>query len=200
VSFLRKLTDHGQAVLATIHQPSSILFQSFDRLLFLAKGGRTVYFGDIGHNSRTLLDYFEEHGSRHCGDDENPAEFMLEIAGAGSKGKATKDWHEVWKSSDEAREIQHELDRIHEAKKNEEVAGSDAEGMREFAMPFTSQLFYVQQRVFQQYWRTPSYIWGKLLLGIMAALFIGFSFYKQNTSSQGLQNMIFSIFMLTTIF
>lgn len=41
-SLLRKLADNGQAILCTIHQPSAILFQSFDRLLFLAKGGRTV--------------------------------------------------------------------------------------------------------------------------------------------------------------
>lgn len=41
VAFLRKLADSGQAVLATIHQPSAILFQEFDRLLFLAKGGKT---------------------------------------------------------------------------------------------------------------------------------------------------------------
>lgn len=34
----------------------------------------------------------------------------------------------------------------------------------------------------------------------MAALFIGFSFYKQNSSQQGLQNIIFSVFMLTSIF
>ena len=40
VAFLRKLADSGQAVLSTIHQPSAILFQEFDRLLFLAKGGK----------------------------------------------------------------------------------------------------------------------------------------------------------------
>ena len=34
----------------------------------------------------------------------------------------------------------------------------------------------------------------------MSALFVGFSFYKQNSSQQGLQNDIFSVFMLTTIF
>ncbi len=75
VAFLRKLADNGQAVLATIHQPSAILFQEFDRLLFLAKGGKTVYFGDIGHNSETLLNYFESNGAAKCGDDENPAEY-----------------------------------------------------------------------------------------------------------------------------
>ncbi len=167
IAFLRKLADHGQAVLSTIHQPSSILFQEFDRLLFLAKGGRTVYFGDIGHNSEILLNYFEDHGARHCGDAENPAEYMLEIVGAGASGKATQDWHDVWKSSQEASDVQMELDRIHREKSNEQVdTGDNDEGRREFAMPFITQLWYVAARVFQQYWRTPSYIWGKLLLGV----------------------------------
>jgi ATP-binding cassette subfamily G (WHITE) protein 2 (PDR) len=70
-AFLRKLADNGQAVLSTIHQPSAILFQQFDRLLFLAKGGKTVYFGDIGNESMTLLDYFESHGARKCDHAEN---------------------------------------------------------------------------------------------------------------------------------
>lgn len=52
---LRKLADHGQAILATIHQPSSELFQQFDRLLLLKKGGATVFFGDLGKNSQTML-------------------------------------------------------------------------------------------------------------------------------------------------
>ena len=69
---MRKVADSGQAVLSTIHQPSTMLFQQFDRLLFLAKGGRTVYFGDVGQGSRVLLDYFEAGGARKCGAAENP--------------------------------------------------------------------------------------------------------------------------------
>ena len=42
IRFLRKLADHGQAILCTIHQPSSLLFESFDRLLLLERGGETV--------------------------------------------------------------------------------------------------------------------------------------------------------------
>lgn len=42
---IEKLTKNGQAILCTIHQPSSMLFQRFDRLLLLASGGKTVYFG-----------------------------------------------------------------------------------------------------------------------------------------------------------
>jgi hypothetical protein len=40
---------------SSIHQPSSELFQSFDRLLLLRKGGQTCYFGDLGENSATLI-------------------------------------------------------------------------------------------------------------------------------------------------
>jgi ATP-binding cassette, subfamily G (WHITE), member 2, PDR len=64
VSFLQKLANSGQAVLLTIYQPSSILFQEFNNLLFLTKGGRTVDFGPIGINSETLLHYFEKHEAR----------------------------------------------------------------------------------------------------------------------------------------
>ena len=55
-----------------IHQPSAELFQMFDRLLLLRKGGQTVYFGDIGPNALTLINYFERNGARKCGDEENP--------------------------------------------------------------------------------------------------------------------------------
>lgn len=199
-AFLRKLANSGQSILCTIHQPSAILFQEFDRLLFLAKGGRTVYFGDIGKNSRTLLNYFEGHGARECDKAENPAEYMLEIVGAGASGKATQDWHEVWKNSQESKDLQTELDKIHKEKQSEPPAGDDVEGHREFAMPFTTQLYYVTARVFQQYWRTPSYVFGKFLLGIASGLFIGFSFFKADTTQQGTQDLIFAVFMVSTIF
>ena len=49
---IERLTDSGQAVLCTIHQPSAMLFQRFDRLLLLAPGGKTVYFGGNSFPSR----------------------------------------------------------------------------------------------------------------------------------------------------
>ncbi|KAH6669801.1 putative ABC transporter CDR4 [Halenospora varia] len=199
VAFLRKLADSGQAVLATIHQPSAILFQEFDRLLFLAKGGKTVYFGDIGKNSETLLNYFESNGAPKCGDEENPAEYMLTMVGAGPAGKSSKDWHEVWKNSQESRDVVTELGHIKDEMGSK--AANDTEGSHsEFAMPFTTQLWEVTIRVFQQYWRTPGYIWAKLLLGVASALFIGFSFFHADSTQQGTQDAIFSIFMITTIF
>lgn len=42
---MEKLKGNGQAILCTIHQPSAILFQRFDRLLLLAQGGASPYSG-----------------------------------------------------------------------------------------------------------------------------------------------------------
>jgi ATP-binding cassette subfamily G (WHITE) protein 2 (SNQ2) len=55
-----------------IHQPSGELFQIFDRLLLLKKGGQTVYFGDIGDGSSTLLKYFKRNGAPQCDPEANP--------------------------------------------------------------------------------------------------------------------------------
>ncbi|PWY83072.1 ATP-binding cassette transporter [Aspergillus sclerotioniger CBS 115572] len=199
-SFLRKLADHGQAVLSTIHQPSALLFQQFDRLLFLAKGGRTVYFGDIGDQSRTLLDYFQANGARACGPSENPAEYMLEIIGAGASGRATKDWPGVWNDSQQARDIQTAIDKIHQERASNPDTGDDNAQKGEYAMPFPSQLWHVTHRVFQQYWREPSYVWAKLILATASSLFIGFTFFKPDNNLQGFQDVLFSAFMLCSIF
>ncbi|KAM4063501.1 ABC-2 type transporter [Hirsutella rhossiliensis] len=200
-AFLRKLADSGQAILCTIHQPSAILFQAFDRLLFLARGGKTVYFGDIGANSRTLLDYFESHGARRCGDDENPAEYMLEMVNAGTNDRG-QDWHSVWGSSQEAEGVRAEMERIHAEKQQAADGDGDADSHEhaEFAMPFTTQLWVVSYRVLQQYWRMPNYIFAKFMLGIVAGLFIGFTFFNADGTQAGTQSVIFSVFMLTTLF
>ncbi|KAI3201102.1 hypothetical protein CBS147311_5163 [Penicillium roqueforti] len=199
-SFLRDLASHGQAVLCTIHQPSAMLFQQFDQLLFLARGGKTVYFGPVGDNSSTMLEYFESNGARKCADNENPAEYMLGIVNAGQNDKGM-DWFDVWKQSNESTEVQNEINRIHKEKENEPPATDDsAQNHSEFAMPFWFQINEVTYRVFQQYWRMPAYILAKWGLGIVSGLFIGFSFYGAKTSLQGMQTVVYSLFMICTIF
>lgn len=65
-------------VSSRIHQPSAELFEVFDRLLLLRKGGQTVYFGDLGDRSTKLIHYFESNGGRTCGPTENPYVFLFD--------------------------------------------------------------------------------------------------------------------------
>ncbi|KAL7423778.1 Multidrug resistance protein [Cryptotrichosporon argae] len=206
---LRKLTANGQAILCTIHQPSAMLFEQFDRLLFLQKGGKTVYYGEVGAQSRTLIDYFVRNGAPECPKGENPAEWMLAAIGAAPGSHTDVDWHQRWLDSDERVEVRRELERIKHTRQREvrdagdkaKANGKDGKAQyAEFAAGFGTQMREVLWRVFQQYWRTPSYIWAKIALCIATGLFIGFSFYKEGTSEQGLQNQLFAVFMLFTIF
>jgi ATP-binding cassette subfamily G (WHITE) protein 2 (SNQ2) len=93
---LKKLANAGQALLCTIHQPNAALFENFDRLLLLQRGGQTVYFGDIGKDACVLLDYFRRHGAE-CPPDANPAEYMLDAIGAGQAARVgDRDWGDIW--------------------------------------------------------------------------------------------------------
>ena len=198
-TLMRKLANHGQAILCTIHQPSAMLMQEFDRLLFLAAGGKTVYFGELGANMSTLINYFEQKGAAKCPPDANPAEWMLEVIGAAPGSVNEIDWPEVWKSSPERVNVRHELAQMKAELSQKPVAESHA-GYGEFAVPMWQQYLIVQHRTFQQYWRSPEYIYSKLAMCVIPPLFIGFTFYKEALSFQGLQNQMMSIFMFMILF
>lgn len=200
LDLLDTLTAHGQAILCTIHQPSAMLFQRFDRLLFLASGGKTVYYGDIGEHSSKLTGYFERNGASPCPSDANPAEWMLEVIGAAPGSHSDIDWPTVWRDSPERRAVREHLAELRETLSRKPVDNSDPSAYREFAAPFSVQLWECQKRVFEQYWRTPSYIYSKAALCVFTGLFIGFSFFKAKNTLQGIQNQMLGVFMLMTIF
>lgn len=165
-SLMRKLADHGQAVLCTIHQPSAILMQQFDRLLFLAKGGRTVYFGDLGSNMETLIKYFENKGSISCPKDANPAEWMLEVIGAAPGSHADRNWADVWKESPERIAVREELASMKERLLQQPVSPTTA-GYGEFATPIWYQFLVCIRRMFQQYYRSPGYLYSKTAMCVL---------------------------------
>ena len=44
--------------MCTIHQPSIDIFEAFDELLLLKRGGETIYCGPLGDHSSELVHYF----------------------------------------------------------------------------------------------------------------------------------------------
>ncbi|KAJ5905755.1 uncharacterized protein N7473_002671 [Penicillium subrubescens] len=76
---------------------------------------------------------------------------------------------------------------------------SDSALYNEFATPPWRQFLEVTKRAFQHTWRTPSYIYSRLLLYTATSLFIGLVFLDSPLSIQGLQNQMFVIFELMSI-
>ncbi|SPO04603.1 probable ABC1 transport protein [Cephalotrichum gorgonifer] len=199
-TLIRNISASGQAILCTIHQPSAVLFEQFDRLLLLAKGGKTIYFGDIGENSKTLTAYFESRGATPCGKDENPAEWMLEVIGAAPGAKAGRDWVQAWKVSDEYAGVQRRLEELQQRSSESTSESGDKVNSSTFAAPTRVQLAACTKRAFQQYWRTPSYIYSKMILSGGTSLIIGLSFQQAPLSMQGLQSQMFATFILLVSF
>ena len=191
---LRKLADHGQAILCTIHQPSALLMQEFDRLLFLQKGGQTVYFGDLGENFETLISYFERNGADPCPKEASPADWMLQVVGAAPGSHAKYDYFEIWKNSKEYAQVQKELDTMVD-ELSKLPRDNDPETQFRYAAPIWKQYLIATRRTMVQNWRSPGFIYAKFILVILASLFNGFSFFKADKSIQGLQNQMFSVFL-----
>ena len=172
VRFLKKLSQAGQAIVCTIHQPSSMLIQQFDMILALNPGGNTFYFGPVGHEGRDVIKYFADRGVV-CPPTKNVAEFILETAAKATKKDGKNfDWNEEWKNSDQNRRILDEIKQIREERSKIPIAEKGVQ--YEFAAPTWTQTVLLTERIFRQYWRDPSYYYGKLFVSVIIGIFNGF--------------------------
>ncbi|KZL68187.1 abc multidrug transporter [Colletotrichum incanum] len=197
-TLLETLRQNGQAILCTIHQPSAVLFERFDRLLLLARGGRTVYFGQIGRNANVLVDYFIRNGAPRPKKGQNPAEYILEQVRA--SGKEGVDWPDTWRQSTEYDEVKAHLARLKEGAGRGQRTKHATQQQQDppFAAPFPVQLSEVTRRVARHYWRTPGYIYAKMLLTFGSALFIGLSLLNLPNTQVGITIQTIAIFMFLT--
>lgn len=198
VRFLRKLAAAGQAILCTIHQPNSALFDNFDRLLLLQKGGHCVYFGEVGKDACVLLEYFAKHGA-HCPPRANVAEWMLDAIGAGIAPRiGDKDWGEIWQESDELATIKSDIITM-KTQRQQEVGSVPKLEEKEYATPLWHQVKVVCWRMQVAFWRIPQYGFTRLFMHVIIALLTGLMFLQLDNSRIGLQYRVFVIFQITVI-
>ncbi|KAL4902399.1 hypothetical protein BDW74DRAFT_180901 [Aspergillus multicolor] len=200
VRFLRKLAAAGQAILCTIHQPNSALFENFDRLLLLKSGGECVYFGEIGEDSSTLRAYFRRNGAE-CPPDANPAEWMLDAIGAGStRHLGNRDWVESWRASPEREQIKQDIIEI-KRRRAEAIRQDQATKApeKEYATPLWHQIKTVCKRTNIVFWRSHKYGFTRLFTHFTISLITGLAFLQLDDSRASLQYRIFVLFNVTVI-
>lgn len=205
VRFLKKLAHAGQAIICTIHQPSSMLIQQFDMVLALNPGGNPFYFGPIGENGQDVVKYFSDRGT-DCPPGKNVAEFILETAAKPKRDKKTgrkMQWNEEWKNSEQNKAMLAEIQRLREerSKANPVGGGSSSKDKTEvsFAAPVWTQTYLLTKRTFVQYWRDPSYLYGKLFVSVIVGIFNGFTFYNLSDNLASLQSRLFTVFLILLI-
>ncbi len=196
IRFLRKLCAAGQAIICTIHQPSSELIEQFDQILALNPGGNVFYFGPVGENGGAVVDYFAARGSQ-CPDGKNVAEFLIE-QGAKPAGRAF--WNEQWLQSDENKTLTEEIQRI---KRDRGAAAAQlahesggAARQDEFAASAYEQTALLTKRMFIKQWRQPSYVYGKFFVAVLIGIFNGFTFWQLGNTVQDMQSRMFTSFLV----
>ncbi|KAE9459463.1 hypothetical protein C3L33_08630, partial [Rhododendron williamsianum] len=98
---VRNTVDTGRTVVCTIHQPSIDIFDAFDELFLLKRGGEEIYVGPLGHHSAHLISYFEGiNGVSKIKDGYNPATWMLEVTSVAQEAAHGVNFAEVYKNSE----------------------------------------------------------------------------------------------------
>ncbi|XP_030971325.1 pleiotropic drug resistance protein 1-like [Quercus lobata] len=98
---VRNTVDTGRTVVCTIHQPSIDIFEAFDELFLMKRGGQEIYVGPLGHHSHRLIKYFEGiPGVSKIKDGYNPATWMLEITSSAHEADLGVDFAQIFKNSE----------------------------------------------------------------------------------------------------
>ncbi|CAG8031504.1 unnamed protein product [Penicillium salamii] len=189
VRFLRRLADVGQAVLVTIHQPSAQLFSQFNNLLLLAKGGKMVYFGEIGQDGSCIKEYFGNLGAP-CPPGTNPAEYMIDVVSGNILPGI--EWHQKWLESPQHKHMASHLDELVSGAANK-PPGFD-EDNNEFATSLWTQIKLVTKRMSISMYRNTDYVNNKFVLHIILGLFNGFTFWSIGDSVTDLQLRLFVVY------
>ena len=119
---------------------------------------------------------------------------MLDIIDAGATTTSTINWHAVWKRSPEPAATAHEIQRVHDEGRNRPAV--ETKRHTGYSTSWIHQTTVVVRRSAAAVWRDPTYVTAKLVLNIAAGLFIGFTFWKSPSTVQGVQNKLFSIFVV----
>ncbi|EGZ11558.1 pleiotropic drug resistance protein ABC superfamily [Phytophthora sojae] len=174
---VRKIADSGRTIVCTIHQPSTEVFNLFDSLLLLRRGGRMVFFGELGEDSKNLISYFEAFpGVNPIKPGYNPATWMLECIGAGvGGGKAAAnadpsqptDFADRFLVSDQKVLMEEDLDQDGVLRPSPHLP--ELKFINKRASSGYVQFELLCRRFFRMYWRTPTYNLTRLMISVVLA-------------------------------
>ncbi|KAM0017400.1 putative ABC-type xenobiotic transporter [Helianthus debilis subsp. tardiflorus] len=171
---VRNTVDTGRTVVCTIHQPSIDIFESFDELFLMKRGGQEIYVGPIGRNSCELIKYFEDiEGVAKIKDGYNPATWMLEVSTSSQELALGIDFAEIYQNS--------ELYRRNKALIAElSIPGpgtADLYFPTQYSQSFFVQCFACLWKQRQSYWRNPSYTAVRFAFTVFIAIMFGTMFW-----------------------
>ncbi|KAI3442852.1 uncharacterized protein J3R85_000545 [Psidium guajava] len=187
---VRNTVDTGRTVVCTIHQPSIDIFEAFDELLLMKRGGRIIYAGPLGRLSHKLIEYFEAvPGVPKIREGYNPATWMLEVSSPAVEAQLEVDFADIYENSDLYKRNQELIKEL-----SIPAPGSkDLYFPTEYSQPFLTQCKACFWKQHWSYWRNPQYNAIRFFMTIVIGVLFGLIFWNkgdQTTKQQDLMNLL----------
>ncbi|KAL2539838.1 ABC transporter G family member 34 [Abeliophyllum distichum] len=187
---VRNTVNTGRTVVCTIHQPSIDIFEAFDELLLMKRGGQVIYAGPLGHHSSQLIEYFQSvPGVSKIKEGYNPATWMLEISTPAVEAQLDVDFTEIYFNSDLYRRNQELINLL-----SIPAPGSqDLYFPTKYAQSFISQCKACFWKQHLSYWRHSQYNAIRFFMTTIIGVIFGLIFWKKGekmSKQQDLMNLL----------
>ncbi|KAK9998376.1 hypothetical protein SO802_017979 [Lithocarpus litseifolius] len=172
---VRNTVDTGRTVVCTIHQPSIDIFEAFDELLLMKRGGRVIYGGKLGVHSQIMIDYFQGiNGIPPIHSGYNPATWMLEVTTPTAEERIGEDFADIYRNSEQYRDVEASIKHFSVPPIGSEPLKFPSTYSQDTVSQFKTCL-WKQNLV---YWRSPQYNAIRLFFTAISALLIGTVFWN----------------------
>ncbi|KAI4335797.1 hypothetical protein L6164_014407 [Bauhinia variegata] len=167
---VRNIVNTGRTIVCTIHQPSIDIFESFDELLFMKRGGELIYAGPLGPKSCELINYFEEiEGVPKIKTGYNPAAWMLEVTSTIEENRLGVDFAEIYRRSTLYQYNKELVENLSKPSSNSKELNFPTKYSRSSYEQFLTCLW--KQNL--SYWRNPQYTAVRFFYTIIISLMLG---------------------------
>ncbi|EMS67309.1 ABC transporter G family member 39 [Triticum urartu] len=191
---VRNTVDTGRTVVCTIHQPSIDIFEAFDELFLMKRGGEEIYAGPLGHHSADLINYYEGiHGVSKIKDGYNPATWMLEVTTIGQEQMLAIDFSDIYKKS----ELYQRNKALIKELSQPAPGSTDLYFPTQYSQSSITQCIACLWKQNLSYWRNPPYNAVRFLFTTVIALLFGTIFWDlggKMSQSQDLFNAMGSMY------
>ncbi|CAI0473689.1 unnamed protein product [Linum tenue] len=195
---VRNTVDTGRTVVCTIHQPSIDIFEAFDELFLLKRGGQEIYVGPLGRHSAHLVKYFEEiEGVSKITDGYNPATWMLEVTTTAQEMALGVDFTDIYRNSD----LYKRNKALIEDLSKPSPGSKDLHFPTQYSQPFLTQCAACLWKQHWSYWRNPPYTAVRFMFTTIISLTFGTVFWDlggRTTKNQDLFNAMGAMFSAVT--
>ncbi|KAL1091252.1 hypothetical protein V6Z11_D07G144300 [Gossypium hirsutum] len=194
---VKNIVNTRRTIVCTIHQPSIDIFEAFDEIILMKRGGQIIYSGELGQNSCKLIEYFEGiPGVPKIKDNYNPATWMLEVTNPSSEAELGVDFAHIYKES----HLYH--------RRNKELVQElrvPAQGSKE--LHFSTRFSQNRWEQFKaclwkqhlSYWRNPTYNLGRMILAMVSSVLYGALLWNKGQKVDNDQDL-FNIMGSTYVF